>query len=299
MTNGAEGGPRVVAIGGGHGLAASLRAARLYAGDLTGIVSVADDGGSSGRLRRDLGIVPPGDLRKCLVALSEEDSVRARLLAAAFEHRFESDELAGHPLGNLVIAALAATAGGLQEALDEAARLLGCKGRVIPAATDPVQLKADAEAGEILGQTAVMRTPGIRHVSVVPEDVQAPAQAIEAIAEADQVIIGPGSLYTSVLAALAVPEMTAAVAKCSARRVYVANLRPQRAETAGYDLAAHVSALMDHGVVVDVVLADTSAIALGDTESLGVEVVQLKLAKTNGLAHDPGRLSGALAGLVA
>jgi len=299
MTQGAEGGPRVVAVGGGHGLAASLRAVRRYAGRVTGVVSVADDGGSSGRLRRDLGIVPPGDLRKCLVAMSDDASVPAQLLAAAFEHRFDSDELAGHALGNLLIAALAATTGSLQEALDQAGRLLGCAGRVVPASTEAIQLKAEADSGEVGGQTAVMHTSGIHRVWAVPADARAAPQAIAAIDDAEQIVIGPGSLYTSVLAALAVPEITRAVSKSSARRVYVANLRPQRAETSGYDVAAHIEALIGHGVTMDVVLADTSAMALGDVGSLGVEVVEAKLAKTNGLAHDPGRLSDALAGLVA
>jgi uncharacterized cofD-like protein len=299
VTDGPAGGPRVVAVGGGHGLAASLRAARSYAGKITGVVSVADDGGSSGRLRRDFGIIPPGDLRKCLIALSDETSVPAQLLAAAFEHRFESDELTGHAMGNLLIAALAATTGSLQEALDEAGRLLGCAGRVVPASTEPIQLKAEADSGEIRGQTAVMHTSGIHHVWAIPADVAASPEAIEAIAEADQVVIGPGSLYTSVLAALAVPEITEAISKCPGRRVYVANLKPQRAETTGYDVAAHVAGLLEHGVPVDVVLADSSSLPLGDLGSLGIEVVETKLAKTNGLAHDPGRLSGALAALVA
>ena len=145
MGRGAEG-PKVVAIGGGHGLAASLRAAMRYAGTLTGIVTVADDGGSSGRLRRELGIVPPGDLRMCLVALANEASEPSRSLARAFEHRFEADEVAGHALGNLLIAALVASTGDLQKALDTAGTLLGAEGRIIPAASESVVLKADATA---------------------------------------------------------------------------------------------------------------------------------------------------------
>ena len=147
--------PNVVAVGGGHGLAATLRAAASYAGSVTGIVSVADDGGSSGRLRRDLGIVPPGDLRKCLIALADEDTEPVRALAKAFEYRFESEELAGHALGNLVIAALAETTGSLQVGLDEVGRMLRSRGRVLPAATQPVELWAETDSGEIRGQTAV------------------------------------------------------------------------------------------------------------------------------------------------
>jgi uncharacterized cofD-like protein len=281
-----------VAVGGGHGLAASLRAARLYAGVITAIVSVADDGGSSGRLRRQLGIVPPGDLRTCLVALADES-----LLAQVFQQRFETDtdELTGHALGNLLIAGLMAAAGDVQTGLDEAARLLGAEGRVIPAATEPVVLKASSAAGDIEGQTAVMDTTHIQQVSVIPADAPAPAPALAALAAADQIVVGPGSLFTSVLAALAVPGIAAGIRRSAARTVYVANLRPQPAETEGFDVADHVAALAAHGITVDVVVADSTAIALG---RLAVPVVDVPLAKSNGLAHDPGRLASALAGLV-
>jgi uncharacterized cofD-like protein len=283
----------VVAVGGGHGLAATLRAARSYAGEVTAVVSVADDGGSSGRLRRQLGIVPPGDLRKCLVALASEGSTLAR----AFELRFdsESEELAGHALGNLVLAGLAATTGDLQDALDEAGRVLGAVGRVLPAASEPVVLKASSPSGEVEGQTAVAGTVEIQHLSLVPDDPVVPQEALEAIAGADQVVVGPGSLFTSVLAAAAIPRVSEAIGACRARRVYVANLRPQRAETEGYDVAAHLTALEAHGVEVDLVLADTTAMALGTPT---VEVVEASLAKRNGLAHDPVKLAECLRSLV-
>ncbi|HUO48223.1 MAG TPA: uridine diphosphate-N-acetylglucosamine-binding protein YvcK [Acidimicrobiales bacterium] len=287
------GGPTVVAVGGGHGLAASLRAVRRYAGSVTAVVSVADDGGSSGRLRRQFGIEPPGDLRKCLVALAAEDSA----LAAAFEHRFDTDEddLAGHALGNLLLAGLASVTGDIQRALDEAGRLLGTVGRVVPAAAEPVVLKADVGVGEVAGQTAVARTRGIRRVSLVPADAACSPAALAALADADQVVLGPGSLYTSILAAAAVPGMAAAISASPGRKVYVANLRPQPAETEGYDVAAHVTALLDHGVAVDVVVADASGIAMGEPP---VPVVELPLARPNGLAHDPARLAEALSALV-
>lgn len=290
--------PDVVAIGGGHGLAVTLRAARRYAGTLAGIVSVADDGGSSGRLRNELGIIPPGDLRKCLVALADDTSDPARTLATAFEYRFDADDPSGHALGNLVIAALAASTGDLLRALDDAAALLGCVGRVIPAAIEPVVLVAECGTGEVRGQTAVQRTTGILRVSLDPCDVGAPPEAVAAIAHADQVLIGPGSLYTSVLAALAVPELTKALSNCAAQRVYVANLRPQSSETAGYDVAAHLAALRNHGVEIDVVVADTSVMAPGALDGSGVRVVTAPLAKANGLAHDPGRLADVLVDLV-
>jgi len=281
----------VVAVGGGHGLAATLRAVRLYAGDITAVVSVADDGGSSGRLRRQLDIMPPGDLRKCLVALAEEDSP----LAVAFEQRFEAEELVGHALGNLVIAGLMEALADPQKGLDEAGRLLGAQGRVVPAASEPVVLKAEAGAGEIEGQTEVMATADIRRVSLVPADPPASPVALHALGNAAQVVIGPGSLFTSVLAAVAVPALAEAIRRSPGRRVYVANLRPEGNETAGFDVAAHVAALAAHGVDVDVVVADPASIALGELE---VEVVVLPLAKANGLAHDPTRLAAALGRLV-
>ncbi len=283
----------MVAVGGGHGLAASLRAARLYAGEVTGIVSVADDGGSSGRLRRQLGIMPPGDLRKCLVALADDDA----LLAQVFEQRFDtdSDELTGHALGNLIIAGLMACAGDVQGGLDEAARLLGAGGRVIPAATEPVVLKASSDGGDIEGQTAVMDTAHIQRVSVIPADAVAPLAALEALASADQILVGPGSLFTSVLAAAAVSGIAEGIRTASARTVYVANLRPQPAETGGFDVADHVAALVAHGIEVDAVVADSTAIALGLLE---VPIFDSPLAKANGLAHDPFRLASALASLV-
>ena len=285
------GGPRVVAVGGGHGLAATLRAVRRYAGEVTAIVSVADDGGSSGRLRRQLGIIPPGDLRKCLVALAAEDSA----LAVAFERRFDADELAGHALGNLVLAGLVAATGDMQRGLDEAAHLLGAVGRVVPAATEPVVLKAEADTGEVQGQTAVMRTAHIRRVSLVPEDPPAPEEALEALRRADQVVIGPGSLFTSILAAVAVPAVAEGIRTSPGRRVDVANLGPEGEETAGFDVAAHVAALGAHGVDVDVVLADPAATAVG---VLHVPVVEAPLARSNGRAHDPARLADALGRLV-
>ncbi len=285
-------GPALVAVGGGHGLAATLRAARRFASSVTAVVSVADDGGSSGQLRRQYGIAPPGDLRRCLVALAAEDS----LLGQAFEHRFDGEGLDGHAMGNLLIAGLVAATGDLQRALDEAGRLLGVEGRVVPATEDPVVLKATSDTGEIEGQSAVTRTPHIRRVSLVPADPPASPQALAALARAELVVIGPGSLFTSLLAALAVPALGQALRRSPGRCVYVANLRPQPAETEGFDVAAHVDALAAHGVEVEVVLADTAEIALGRPS---VPVVEVPLHRPDGgYGHDPARLAAALAGLV-
>lgn len=280
---------KVVAIGGGHGLAATLRAATRYADDITAVVSVADDGGSSGRLRELLGIPPPGDIRKCLVALAPLDHP----LATAYEHRFED----GHALGNLVIAALAATTQDFVEAIRLAGHAIDARGTVLPATTTPVVLKAEAAAGPIQGQVNVSTTGRISHVSLVPPDAAAPPAACAAIDTADQIVIGPGSLFTSILAACAVPEIKAALAEARATKVYVANLRPQIPETAGYDVAAHVEALTAHGVEVDVVLYDGERIAPGQINPIGPRAVDQRLASPDN-GHDPSRLATALADLV-
>ncbi len=282
---------RVVALGGGHGLAATLTAARRYADDLCAIVSVADDGGSSGRLRAAFGIPPPGDLRKCLVALADPDS----LWTSAFEHRFEAGELEGHAFGNLVLAGLAAATGDFERALAEAGRLLGAVGRVMPATVEPVVLKAVAGERSITGQALVANSEGITGVSLVPADPPAPDAALEALARADQVVIGPGSLFTSVLAVVAVPAVRDALATTPGHKVYVCNLRPQLPETAGYDVAAHVDALRAHGLEVDVVLCHPGGLPVG---RLDVECVERPVARHDGLGHDPTLLAAALQDLL-
>lgn len=289
-----QGGPNVVALGGGHGLAATLQAVRGYAGNVTAVVSVADDGGSSGRLRQAFHIPPPGDLRRCLVALGDPESVWAE----AFEHRFDGGELDGHALGNLIIAGLAATTGDFVEALDEAGRLVGAAGRVLPATTTSVVLKGEAGGAEIEGQVAVATDGRITSVSLVPPDAEAPHAVLQAIAAADQVVLGPGSLYTSVLAVTAVPGIAAALARTRARKVYVCNLRPQEPETSGYDVAAHVAALIRHRVDVDSVLFDPAEMDAGAPLPEGIQTFPGALARPDGTGHDPAQLARALSGLV-
>ncbi len=297
--------PAVVALGGGHGLAIALRAVRQYAGSITAIVSVADDGGSSGRLRRDLGVAPPGDIRRCLVALAGAD----RVWSDAFEYRFRDGELRGHALGNLVLVGLAETLGSFSVALDEAGRLLQSVGRVLPATVEAVVLKAELADGEVEGQVAVANSHGICRVALVPDDAIATPAAVEAIAAADQVVYAPGSLYTSVLPVLCVRELRAAVATTRARVVQVANLRPQLPETAGLDAADHLQAVLGHGARVDTFLydlpetgRDRPAGALdADPDRIrafGVEPVGAAVARVDGLAHDPGQLAKALCALL-
>ncbi len=315
-----ERGPSVVALGGGHGLSVALRAGRRYANALTAVVSVADDGGSSGRLRRDLDVVPPGDLRKCLVALAAPESV----WATAIEHRFGGSELGGHALGNLILVGLVEALGDVTAALDEAARLLGAVGRVRPATIERVVLKAQAqghgsgdadgpgesEEVQVEGQVAVMEHHGrIRRVELVPDDVPAHPDAIRAIDEADQVVLAPGSLFTSVLPVLVVPEIRAAIERTRAQVVLVANLAPQIPETDGLDLADHLRAVLEHDVRVDVVVAASDGHLAADVRALERCGVRVALAAVAGAGaggeadgvwtHDPVRLAQVLSDLLA
>ena len=296
-------GPAVVAVGGGHGLEATLRAACRYAGRVTAVVSTADDGGSSGRLREALGVPPPGDLRRCISAMADPGSP----WATALEHRFAGGELDGHALGNVMIAGLTEATGDLVAAVDEVARVAGldpATRRVLPATRHPVVLKAHtgAHATPVTGQVAIERTGAIRRVALVPADPVTPADAVAAIAAADQVVLGPGSLYTSVLAAAVVPAVHAAIALTRATRVYVCNLGPAGSETAGYSAADHLAAVLDHDVPVDVALVASGALPPGDLAGLsaahGVRVVEASVASAGGLAHDPAQLAAALADLV-
>ena len=294
MIRGAAGdAPRVVAIGGGHGLAQTLRAARQYSSELTAVVSVADDGGSSGRLRELLGIPAPGDLRRCIGALAPEPSA----LAEALEHRFASGQLAGHAFGHLLIAALASTTGDFVSGVEEAARMMGAVGRVLPATVVPVVLKAQTASGELIGQVRVSKGEEIAIVSLVPPDAPPPPAVLRAIAEADQIVLGPGSLFTSVLAACVVPGIREALRSARAKRVYVANLREQLPETAGFDVARLLEALSAHGVEVDVVVADRAALPLGQFPD-EVALVIADVAGTGFREHDPKLLGAELALLV-
>jgi uncharacterized cofD-like protein len=287
-----------VALGGGHGLALALQAIRRYAGTTTAVVSVADDGGSSGRLRRDLGVAAPGDLRKCLVALASGDGP----WPAAFEQRFASGELAGHPLGNLMLVGLAESVGDLSQALDEIGRLLGAVGRVIPATMDPVSVKADIGGSAVIGQVAVesiARSATVHRVELVPADAPASPGALDAIARADQIVLAPGSLYTSILAVLCVPEIRVALARAPGQVVHVCNLRTD-AETAGLDGTDHLRVVLDHGGRVDTLVHDPAVgLAVDETavRELGVTPYAASIAAADG-GHDPAGLASALAALL-
>jgi uncharacterized cofD-like protein len=264
-------GPRVVVIGGGTGQSTILRGLKEHTSNLTAIVTVADDGGSSGVLREELGIPPVGDIRRCLAALADAEN----LVGEVLEHRFagspmdEAPEsggpLGGHPVGNILLAAMTQLEGGdFEEGIRRANRVLAVRGQVLPAAATPLTLHARTRSGEVVdGQSAITRTAAIERAWVTPADVAASEDALAAIAEADLIVLGPGSLYTSLLPSLLLPEIRDAVTASPALRVYVCNVATQDAETVELDLAGHVEALVAHAGagIVDVVLANNRPVA--------------------------------------
>ncbi|MGA2968922.1 MAG: gluconeogenesis factor YvcK family protein [Acidimicrobiales bacterium] len=280
---------KVVAVGGGHGTAVSLRALRRLTDDVTGVVSVADDGGSTGRLRAMLDVAAVGDLRKCLGALADPDNPLTR----SFEHRFTVGELNGHAVGNLLLVGLLDATGNLEESVRAVAQVMGVTGTIVPASCEGVVLLATTEEGSTRGQSEVARSSSIRRIGVEPTNAAAPIAAVEAIERADVVLIGPGSLFTSVLAACVIPGITQALAGTSAIKIYVANLQPQIPETSEYTLDDHVDALVRHGVVPDLVLVDRDSTFAGQACSRDVLVADV--ARANGLVHDVAKLAQAIA----
>jgi uncharacterized cofD-like protein len=286
-----------VAVGGGHGLATTILAVRRYAGRTTAVVSTADDGGSSGRLRSAIDMPAPGDVRRCVEAMA---GASGDPLARALDYRFDGSDLAGHALGNLLLAGLHAVTGDFAVAIDELSRLLGIDmavGRVLPATDEPVVLRAEVPGRPaVTGQVAITGTAGIERVVVAPPDAAVPGEVVEALVEADQVVLGPGSLFTSVLAAAVVDDVREALKRSPGRRVYVCNLRAEHGETRGYDVSDHVEALRRHGIEPDVVVAQRGGLPLGDVG--GVAVVEADVVRPPGLAHDPALLAATLADLL-
>jgi uncharacterized cofD-like protein len=298
----------VVAVGGGHGLAVTIRAVRRYAACTTAVVATADDGGSTGRLRSGMDIPAPGDLRRCLVAMA---GIEDHPLGQALEYRFKGTDVEGHALGNLLLAALGAVTGDFVAAADQVAALLGLdpeRARVVPATREPVELQATtADGTRVSGQVAVSTTEGVERVMLDPPGARPPAGLVETVRQADQVVLGPGSLFTSVLAAAVVDDLRDAIAASRGQRIYVCNLRAEGVETRGYDVARHVAALQAHGIEPDVVLVHRAASAGGAAEPLaggtiecggGARVVTADLARPQGVVHDPVRLGASLAALV-
>jgi uncharacterized cofD-like protein len=246
-----ERGPRVVAIGGGHGLATLLRGLKEHTHNITAIVTVADDGGSSGRLRRELGILPPGDIRNCLAALSSDEA----LLAQLFQYRFPASEggLDGHTLGNLFITALAEITGSFEAAVAESGRVLAVQGQVLPATLRDVKLMADVRLPytvneiRVLGESEIPKSNGkVKHVWLDPSNPPAFPQVIQALLAAELIVIGPGSLYTSILPNLLVPDLAEAIHASRALKLFICNVATQPGETTGYTCGDHLRAVEEH-----------------------------------------------------
>jgi uncharacterized cofD-like protein len=306
----------VVALGGGHGLAASLSALRRVVADLTAVVTVADNGGSSGRLRREFGVLPPGDLRQALAALCGDDDW-GRTWARVLQHRFASSgEMNDHAVGNVLIVALWELLGQHVSGLDWVARLLGAHGRVLPMSVSPIDILATVqgldprhrdELTTVRGQVEVASTQGrVLGVHLEPDDPPACPEALAAVQAADWVVLGPGSWFTSVIPHLLVPELRSALANTAARKVVTVNLEPQLGETDGFSPETHLEVLASYApeLKLDVVVADASSVVdagrLRDTaSSLGADLVVTDLAVGDGTPrHDPVKLANAYAGFM-
>ncbi len=311
MAAGPSDAPVVVALGGGHGLAASLAALRHLTDHLTAVVTVADDGGSSGRLRRELGVLPPGDLRMALAALCD-DTQWGRTWRDVLQHRFASQgELHHHSVGNLLIVAVWELLGDTVEGLDLVGQLLGARGRVLPMSAVPLDIEAvvlgldpadPSAVSSVRGQVAVATTPGsVASVRLVPDDPPACPEAVQAVMDADWVVLGPGSWFTSVMPHLLVPDLRRALCETTARRMITLNLTDQAGETDGFSAENHLEALFLHApeLMVDVVLADPAVVADRRSleqvcESVGARLVVSSVASsTQPEVHDELRLAAA------
>ncbi|WP_251550113.1 gluconeogenesis factor YvcK family protein [Neobacillus muris] len=311
--------PRIVVIGGGTGLPVLLRGLKQYPVDITAIVTVADDGGSSGRIREDLHIPPPGDVRNVLAALSDVEP----LVEEMFQHRFNtSNELSGHSLGNLILAAMTSITGDFVHAIQEMSKVLNVRGKVLPAANQNVVLHAEMEDGTVISGESKIPYSGkkISRVFLTPQNIRPLPETIQAIRQADMIVIGPGSLYTSIMPNLLVPRLGLEVCRSHAKKVYICNLMTQAGETLGYTASDHVKALYDHmscafihtilvnneEIPEDVQLRYNEELAypvqydLPQLSELGIEVVHADIAdlEDGALRHDPKKVAEILYNLL-
>ncbi|MDX2097396.1 MAG: gluconeogenesis factor YvcK family protein [Leptolyngbyaceae cyanobacterium bins.59] len=237
-------GPKLVAIGGGTGLSTLLRGLKDYSANIVAVVTVADDGGSSGRLRREIGVLPPGDIRNCLAALADEE----KLVTELFQYRFRAgDGLMGHSFGNLFLTAMSEVTGDLEQAIEASSKVLAIRGSVLPATLTDVRLWAELEDGRVIeGESSITAARGkIHRIGCLPPNPPAVPKAIQAIQEADYIVIGPGSLYTSVIPNLLVPEIADTIARRRVPCIYVCNIMTQPGETDGYTVSDHIQAIDD------------------------------------------------------
>ena len=309
-------GAKVVAIGGGTGLSMLLRGVKKYTSNITAIVTVGDDGGSSGRLRNEMGILPPGDIRNCIAALGDDED----LITELFQYRFKTGEgLEGHSFGNLFLTALCAITGNMVKAIRESANVLNIRGVVLPATLDDMKLGAEFEDGRTVhGESNIPEAHGqIKRLFTMPADCEALPEAIAAIDDADLIILGPGSLYTSVIPNLLVNGIVEAIVKAKAKKIYVCNIMTQPGETTDYTVASHVNALFKHAKgkkIVDAVLVNNKLpenisegyakigsipvrLDMENIAPIGIEVVSQKLIQENkeGLVrHSSNRVARAI-----
>ena len=306
-------GPKIAALGGGHGLSTLLRGLKEHTSNLTAIVTVADDGGSSGKLRDQLGVPAVGDIRNCLVALADAEPLMSELFQYRFPGEVGPTSLAGHAIGNLLIAAMTGVQeGDFEEGVRRMNRVLAVRGQVVPATATPVSLNASLQDGSLIqGQSRISKTAEIDRVWLTPDGVRACEDALAAIADADLIVIGPGSLFTSILPSVLLPDIRAALVASSALRIYVCNVATQAGETDGFDLADHVEALERHTAdgLIDIVLANnrTSAAPSAVTHRESVQlrwppaglhpprlVLDDLVDPASPIHHDPERLAAAI-----
>ena len=315
----AGGGPHIVAIGGGTGLSTMLRGLKYYTHNITAVVTMADDGGGSGVLRHDLGMPPPGDLRNCLEALADVEPIMEELLS----YRFQDGSLAGQSFGNLFLAALDGISPSFETAVERMNQILAVKGKVLPVTADNVDIVAEFENDtSIRGESKISAFKRsqhcrIRRVRMEPKEPKPLKAALDAIAQADVILLGPGSLYTSIIPNLLVPGIADAVAASPALRIYIANIMTQEGETEGYTLSEHLQALADHGRpgMIDLALGNSAIIPAYIREryqtenafplmidgmavrNMGVELVCEPLSdisRHNHARHDPRKLAEAI-----
>lgn len=309
-------GPKIVAVGGGTGLSMLLKGIKRITNNITAIVTVGDDGGSSGRLREEMGILPPGDIRNCIAALADDEDLVTKL----FQYRFKTGEgLEGHSFGNLFLSALVAITGDMVSAVRESSNVLSIRGRVLPSTLDDMKLVAEMEDGRIInGESNIPEAKGkVKRLFTNPENCRPLPEVIEAIKEADLIILGPGSLYTSVIPNLLIKEISQEIAKSNAKKIYVCNIMTQPGETDDYSVASHVNTIISHAgsnkimeaVLVNDSLPDNLAekyklagsfpVKL-DTENLkatGVKIVSKKLieeSKEGLVRHSSNRVARAI-----
>ena len=304
-------GPAITVVGGGHGLSVLLRGIKQATTNVTAVVTVADDGGSSGRLREELGMIPPGDLRNCLVALADTEPLMEKL----FQHRFEGDsQLSGHSFGNLFIAAMAQVTGDVETALKESSKVLAVKGRVLPASKEFVRLDAIMEDGSVVcGQSKIPEAhKKIHRVKLFPEHVEAVQSSLDALRDAEAIVLGPGSLYTSIMPNLLVEGIGDALCRSRAVKIYICNVMTQPGETDGYTASMHVKAILDHAGrnAVDYVIVNSTPVpedlkkkyaeagaypVIVDEDvlkALGVGVIKADLITNHdAIHHDPKKLA--------